>query len=226
MMIGIIVLCRFNSSRLPGKILKVINGKPILAYILERLSLLGDKYRIVVCTSEEKTDNPIAEYCDDHGVLCFRGDLDNVASRFLTCAKHFGFDIAVRINGDNLFADPGVIELVIEEMERKKYDFVSNVQGRTFPRGMSVEAVQVSVYEKYYHYFSDRDREHVMTFFYTWNEGRKHYVMNPEPIGSGMNMAIDTPEDFDRASRIVALMKEPHTSYSYKDIVNLYKTLN
>ncbi len=225
-MIGIIVLCRYNSSRLPGKILKSINGKPILAYILERLSLLGDEYQIVVCTSEKTTDDPIAAFCKQHGVSCFRGDLDNVAQRFLACAKHFGFETAVRINGDNLFADPKLIELVMLEMERENYDFVSNVQGRTFPRGMSVEAVRVSVYEECYNNFSERDKEHVMTFFYSWNEGRKHYVMNPEPIESGLNLAIDTSEDLKRANEIISMMKEAHTSYSYMDIVNLYNTLN
>ena len=62
-MVGIIVLCRHNSSRLPGKILKEIDGKPILSYILERLSPLGEQYQVVVCTSDEDSDDPISRYC-------------------------------------------------------------------------------------------------------------------------------------------------------------------
>ncbi len=164
-MIGIIVLCRFNSSRLPGKILKEIDGKPILGYILESLSLLDKRYEVVVCTSKEVSDDPIAQYCKKRGVSIFRGDLHNVALRFLECCKHFEFEKAVRINGDNLFVDPMLIEKVVTEMKEGGFEFASNVKGRTFPRGISVEAILVSIYDQMYPKFSDYDKEHVMTYF-------------------------------------------------------------
>ena len=85
MKIGFVIICRYNSSRLPGKILMEINGKSILQYIIERLSLVVPENNIVVATSEEKTDNPIAEYCIKNKINVFRGSLDNVALRFLNC---------------------------------------------------------------------------------------------------------------------------------------------
>jgi spore coat polysaccharide biosynthesis protein SpsF len=105
MRIGIIVLCRYSSSRLPGKILLPLYGKPILEYILEKITSVVPKDSVVVCTSDLKTDDSISTYCTDKGYNCFRGSLDNVAQRFLNCADHYQFDYIVRINGDNLFLD-------------------------------------------------------------------------------------------------------------------------
>src|SRR5690554_2441069 len=103
MNIGIIILCRYNSSRLPRKILKKINGKTILDYIIERVEKVIPRSQIVVATSTESTDNPIVEYCSNHSIQVFRGSLTNVAERFLHCMEYYKFEYGIRINGDNIF---------------------------------------------------------------------------------------------------------------------------
>ena len=224
-MTGIIVLCRYNSSRLPGKILKSINGKVILAYILERLALIQNDYPIVVCTSKEKSDDPIAEFCQNYGVSIFRGELNNVAKRFLDCAKNFGFDNAVRINGDNLFTDSQLIKMMIKEMELHNRNFVSNVKGRTFPSGLSVEIVNVRFYESMYDNFEDHDLEHVMTYFYKIGDKNFKFIKNKKIVGANINLAVDTEQDLKNASKIINLMKTKHTGYDYQKILALYKKM-
>lgn len=221
-MTGIIVLCRYNSSRLPGKILREINGKPILQYIIERLNDLKEEYPFVICTSQEATDDPIVNFCIENGIKYFRGSLDNVALRFLNCAKENGFNNAVRINGDNLFLDDTLIKSVIEIIESKELNFISNVKDRTFPKGMSIEIVDTAFYESSYPFFKDGDFEHVMTYFYRGNLDKIEFVYNEKPMISTVNLAIDTLEDFENAELILNKMNKNHTAYDYNDIINLF----
>lgn len=224
-MTGIIILCRYNSSRLHGKIMKRINGKEILTYILERLAVLEEEYPIVVCTSIEKSDDPIVDYCKKNNIDYYRGDLDNVALRFLNCAQEHDFESAVRINGDNLFLDAGLIKYMIQLKENSKVEFVSNVKDRTFPKGMSVEIVSTAFYQKEFQNFEKSDLEHVMTYFYRLNEEHTRYVYNQSKEIGDLNLAIDTEEDFNNACRIIESMDKDHTQYDYNDIIRLFDKL-
>lgn len=222
-MTGIIVLCRYSSSRLPGKILKPINGKPILKYILERLSLLNGKAPIVICTSDEPTDDRIVQYCIENGIKHFRGSLNNVAERFLSCAQHFGFSEAVRINGDNIFLDYELIEGMITQHVLNKSVFTSNVRNRTYPKGMSVEIVSIEHYAQSLPLFNEEDKEHVMTYFYRQNNLNHFFVYNKKDYGETLNFAIDTSEDFYNATQVIRLMERDHTNYKMDDIIELYR---
>ncbi len=224
MNVGIIVLCRFNSSRLPGKILKEIEGKPVLTYILERLKKSNYSDGIVVATSDSTADDPIARYCEDHDVNCFRGSLDNVSERFATCAAKNQFDVVTRVNGDNLFTDPVLVDQAIELAIEGDYDFVSNVDGRTFPTGMSVEVIKTSFYEKVLKQFNSPDHlEHVTLWLYQHpDSGQFKYIYNDtHPKAHGLKLALDCEEDLNFVSLLLQKMDRPHTAYGWKDIVKL-----
>lgn len=226
MKIGIIVICRYNSSRLPGKILKEIEGKPLLSYILERLDQSEHKENIVIATSDQTTDNPIVEYSQVHGIPYFRGDLNNVSQRFADCMSHFNFDYGVRINGDNIFTDAKLVDKAIDLICLQNYDFVSNVKGRTFPTGMSVEVVNADFYRKISKKFTkERYREHVTLYFYEHEDaGNFLFFTNDEmEEAKGLKMAVDTQEDFNFVSEIIKNMDKPHYSYDWKAITRIYK---
>lgn len=221
---GIIVLCRFNSSRLPGKILREIDGKPVLSYILERLQLSKHAKGIVVATSDQSSDDPIAKYCEHHSVSCYRGSLDNVSERFLECAQENQFDYATRINGDNLFADASLIDKAVDLAVEGSFDFVSNVDQRTFPTGMSVEVVQTSFYAEKFRLFSKAEfLEHVTLFFYkSPSVGKFHFFYNDDiSTAHGLKLAVDCEEDLNFVSLLLQKMKKPHTQYSWEEIVSL-----
>lgn len=224
-MTGIIILCRYNSSRLHGKILKKINGKEILQYIIERLSELAENHPIVVCTSEEDTDNPIVEFCEKNSISIFRGSLNNVAKRFLSCAQEYKFENAVRINGDNLFLDPILIKTMINNIENENIQFISNVKNRTYPKGMSVEIVNVEFYKQHMENFRATDLEHVMTYFYRLNHKGVKFIYNSNKYSETINLAIDTQEDFDNASKIINMMKHQHTTYGINEILKLFNEI-
>jgi spore coat polysaccharide biosynthesis protein SpsF len=225
MKVGIVVICRFNSSRLPGKILREINGKPLLSYILERLQHSRFHGNLVIATSEETSDQPIVDYCQNHSIKYFRGSLENVSQRFADCMEHFQFDYGIRINGDNIFTDAALVDKAANLALRNGFDFVSNVKGRSYPTGMSVEVVSKDFYINQLQNFSEaRHKEHVTLFFYeNENVGNFHFFSNQEmEEAKGVKMAVDTQNDFNFVSAIIKKMDKPHFSYDWKAITKMY----
>ncbi|WKK79845.2 cytidylyltransferase domain-containing protein [Marivirga arenosa] len=225
MKVGIIVICRFNSSRLPGKILREIEGKPLLAYILERLNQSKYNENIVVATSNQSTDDPIVDYCKNNKITYFRADLNNVSKRFADCMSHFNFDYGIRINGDNIFTDANLVDQAIDIILSQKLDFVSNVKGRTYPTGMSVEVVNADFYkEQLIQFTEERHREHVTLYFYENERAGKFQFLTNEEMeeAKGLKMAVDTKEDFNFASSIIKKMDNPHYLYDWKSITKFY----
>jgi len=221
---GIIILCRYSSKRLPGKILMEINGKTILGHIYERVKRSKKASAIVVATSEDPSDDPVYDFCNKEHIKVFRGSLEDVSSRFLRCATHFEMDTATRINGDNLFADPLLIDKSISLLEAQDCDFVSNVWKRTFPTGMSVETIRTSFYSHIINKFNTQDyKEHVTLYFYDHYESIncKFFTNKSVPFARGLKLAIDTKEDFNLAKGLINKLDKPFNEYSWHDIVKL-----
>ncbi|MCR9253058.1 MAG: hypothetical protein NXI20_21780 [bacterium] len=229
MKVGIIILCRFSSSRLPGKILKEIKGKPLLHYIVERVKMAQPIDEVIVATSDHNSDDPIEQECLELNVPCFRGDLNNVADRFLNCAKEFELDFAIRINGDNIFTSADIINEMLSLPNWTDFDFISNVKDRTFPTGLSVEIVNVNFYENIQSKLDTDDyREHVTLFFYQ-NESlvnAHHHYNTTIPEAKGMKLAVDTDKDFKFATLMIESMEKDHTEYGLKDLVKLKTELS
>ena len=220
MKIGFVILCRYGSSRLPGKILADVSGRSVLSLIHERTLRGADGAPVVVATSLDPSDDPIAAHCVREKIPIFRGALSNVAERFYGAARHFGLDVAVRINGDNLFASPAVMRSVSSIVRRGGYDFVTNVKGRSYPTGMSVEAVGVDFYAKVLSSFHTRDHfEHVTLYLYEHEEiGRRYYLHNEWcPEARGTHMALDTSSDLERARCLFEQTVGSHLDYDLPD---------
>ncbi|MEZ5040393.1 MAG: hypothetical protein R2828_10885 [Saprospiraceae bacterium] len=211
MKIGTIILCRYSSSRLPGKILRDIGGKPPLQYLYEKFARVIPKDCLVIGTSTDPSDDIIEQYCQEHGYHCFRGDLNNVSQRFLAAAKTYDFDYAVRINADAVFLDIGTYLDMLAICRDNDYDFISNVKGRTFPFGMSVEIVKTSFYEGLQTSIQANPRyvEHVTLYLYDHpEEGRQYHHLNTEcPPLAGLQIALDEPKDLELAKRVMGKLK-------------------
>ena len=137
-------------------------------------------------------------------------------------------DFAIRINGDNIFTDPIIIRKIIEFSHTGHYNFLSNVQGRTFPPGISVEMVNVQIMKKNISMFNDYEQEHVMAFFYkNLPENQILYYKNSEfEYPKVLHLALDTKNDFNKIESIIQNMIKPHWTYSTKEIIDLYLKLD
>lgn len=225
--VGVIVLSRFNSSRLPGKALKKIEGKEVLTYIIERLSQVFTKEEIVIATSIEKTDEPISDYCRENNIKSYRGSLNNVAERFYKAGLENNFDYSIRINGDNIFVDVDLLKELKNEALKDKYDFITNVKDRTYPKGMSIEIVRLTNYALNLKLIEESEnlKEHVTLCYYEslLKNTKYFYKYNTELKGaSGIQLALDTQEDFIKTKELINSFTKPHWEYNLEE---LYKIL-
>ena len=104
------IQARMSSTRLPGKVLKLINGKPVLWHVVSRLQFSKNLTKIVVLTSTDKSDDEISDYCKDQNFLCFRGDLDDVLKRFYDASNFYNSDNIIRITADCPLIDPVIVD--------------------------------------------------------------------------------------------------------------------
>jgi spore coat polysaccharide biosynthesis protein SpsF len=111
--VGIIIQARMGSTRLPGKVLRPIAGRPLLDHILERLQSLRQQVSVVIATSMLKADDAVETFCKNRDVACYRGSEQDVLARYLDCATHYAFDAVVRLTGDNPFTDIAELERLI-----------------------------------------------------------------------------------------------------------------
>lgn len=222
MKIGVIVQARMSSQRLPSKVLALVNEKPLLQYLLERLGNCSSIDQIVVATSDNKSDDPIAEFCNEYGALCNRGPLQNVAKRFYMVLEKYNFDAFVRICGDSPILDQRLIDQALKIYD-EKCDLVTNILPRSYPLGQSVEVIRASTFKKVYDKMSTPDHfEHVTKYYYEKpDEFRIKNFSNKKNLSS-YRLVVDTPEDLKRIEKIIVSMTKPHIEYSLSDSINLY----
>lgn len=137
-----IVQARMTSTRLPGKVLMDVAGRPMLAQQIHRLNLCNLVDEIVIATTPHQADDPVVELAQHEKVSYFRGDEHDVLSRFVCAARQAHADVIIRVTADCPLIDPQVCDQVINELltHTAACDYASNVLQRTYPRGLDVEA--------------------------------------------------------------------------------------
>ena len=206
--IGVSILSRYNSKRLEGKALIEINGKKLLSHIVDKINYDIPDIETYITTSKNSSDDIIIEYCKRNNYKHFRGSLDNVASRLLNCGIENNWDYIIRINGDNLFIDTSSLKSMISIAQTKEFDFISNVPGRTFPYGMSIEIVKTEFYKSVYKNLkTDHDKEHVTSWIYRNKSfGNSFFFKNKKYKNlKEFKLSIDDLGDLNFIKKIVSL---------------------
>lgn len=220
MKLGIIIQARMSSERFPGKALYRLMGKPMLQYLVEKLEHCTLCDSIVVATSCESSDKPIRRFCEECGISCFEGSLEDVAGRFRAAAACYGFEAFVRVSGDSPLLDPVIVDRAIEVFLAGSFDLVTNVQERSFPKGQSVEVIRKSSFDAAYAgMLNHGDLEHVTRHFYSHpNFYAIHNIHSGKAYG-GIQLSVDTPDDMTLVERILAQMRRPHWEYGIEDVL-------
>jgi spore coat polysaccharide biosynthesis protein SpsF len=160
----LIIQARMGSTRLPGKVLREVAGKPMLSQQIRRLKSCSEADEIVVATTTNPADEPLVEVAHREGVSCFRGSEVDVLDRFVGAASQTKADVVVRLTADCPLIDPALTDQVIHELidHESTCDYAANVLKRTFPRGLDVEAFFFDVLLRWNRMASSqRSREHV-----------------------------------------------------------------
>lgn len=218
-----IVQARMNSQRLPGKVLSEVAGKPLLQYLVDGVKQCRSVDQIVVATSKEKSDDPIEDFCKSCNLKYYRGQLNNVASRYKDIIDIYKSAAFIRLCGDSPLLDHRLIDFAIDRYRNGQWDIVTNILQRSFPKGQSVEVVNSKTFLNNYVYFdSSEDFEHVTRFFYRNSEQFKINNISLDEDSSGINFSVDTLEDFDLIKRIISNMDRCHWKYKLEEIIDVY----
>ena len=160
--IGICIISRFQSERLPGKAMKQIAGKPSLAHLFERVFMLKDLARSVLCTTTNSEDDQLVELAKSYNLDVIRGDSKNVLSRLISAVNEFGFDIVLRVTGDDILFDPYHAELLINYLRHHNLDYVSE---KDLPGGTEAEAFTALTLKTIERYAKDPDYTEYLTYY-------------------------------------------------------------
>ena len=136
-----IIQARYSSKRLPGKVLKKILGTTVLQRVVNQVKKSKKINKIIIATSKHKTDKKIINFCKKNKIHCISGPLNNVFKRFYSIIVREHYKSFVRISADSPLIDPSLIDKAVTLFKKNRYDIVTNVFPRTFPKGFSVEVV-------------------------------------------------------------------------------------
>lgn len=207
---AVIVQARTGSSRLPGKVLKPLGGRPVIEHVLSRAQLAKQVDKVCLATTEMVSDDPVAAVAKDLGYAVFRGSVDDVLSRYAATAAMAGAKLIVRITGDCPLIDPAVIDRLIELRADKNADYASNgLTGIDWPHGLDCEIftremldAAVASTENTY------DREHVTPWIRTRGAKSKVHLPGPGAPASEERWVLDYPEDYSFLTKLFALFPE------------------
>lgn len=203
-----------GSSRLPGKVLKDVAGRPMLSYQMERLRRVKRAERIVVATTDQPADDAVERFCQKEKIACVRGSEHDVLARYHLAIERFPADVVVRITADCPLIDPAIVDEAIAAYEP---DYVSNMLETTYPYGMAVEVFSAQALREAHREAKDpAEREHVTPFIYRHPERYRLRSLTMAPNLSHHRWTVDTPEDFELVSRLLKTLK-PH--FTLQDVL-------
>ena len=221
MILGV-VQARMASTRLPGKVLAPIMGKPMVRRILDRMLLSRSLDRVVIATTTERSDDELVGFAEREGIEYHRGSVDDIAERLLGAAERFEADVLARIWGDCPFIDPLVIDEAVNKLLAEDLDYVSNtVPGeRTFPRGLDVEVYRRRTLE------SMRDgtrdgfyREFPLEYITQQPDRFRWDVIRNDRDLSHIQLTVDYPQDLELARTIYSALHGFNGAFSYREAV-------
>lgn len=223
-----IVQARFGSTRLPGKILKPLSGKPMLLHVFNRLAQAKLVDKIIIATTILPEDDAVQIFCEENKILFFRGSSADVLSRYYETAKRFNSNVIIRITADCPLIDPTIIDKMVErfteETVKEKFEYLSNVSPRTFPRGLDTEIFSFASLEKTYHEaHQEYEREHVTPYIYQHPEifSLSNYPNNHDY--SFHRWTVDTAEDFELIKEIYDALYNEKKIFLFADVLKLFE---
>jgi spore coat polysaccharide biosynthesis protein SpsF len=204
-----VVQARMSSSRLPGKTLADLGTEPLLSLLVSRLMRAERLERTLIATSDESDDDPIAALAGRLGVGVHRGPRDDVLTRFAEAIGAYRGTI-VRITGDCPLIDPGVVDAVIELLEETPgCDYASNVEPRTYPDGLDVEAFPAEALLTVAAEATDpADREHVTSAIRRDPARWPRAGLIAESDLAELRWTVDTESDLEFIRQVVGRLGE------------------
>ena len=213
-----IIQARMGSSRLPGKILMDVAGRPMLARVVERAQQAKKSEGVVVATSTESADDAVEELCAAEGWPCFRGSENDVLDRYYQAARVSGASVVVRVTADCPLLDPVLVDGILRLIDDGADLATSNYPRRAYPRGLDCEAFPFSVLETAWREADqENQREHVTPFIYM-NSTRYSIRGLCSPTGyESHRWTVDEPEDLELIRKLYTHLGD--RAFGWRDVL-------
>jgi len=223
-MLVAVVQARMGSTRLPGKVMMEICGKPILWHVVNRLKHSKRIEKIIIATTNNVIDDKIVEFAVENNIDCYCGSEEDVLDRYYQVSVKFNFEHIVRITADCPTIDPKVVDKVIGKYidNLGEVDYVSNIHPPTYPDGLDVEVFSFTALEiAWRDAQGEYQREHVTSFFRD-NPGifKLINVENSEDL-SDVKLSVDTLDDFNFVKSIFENLYPKKEIFLIDDIIEL-----
>ena len=218
-----------GSTRLPGKVLKPILGRPMLWHIVHRLQFVNELKDIVVATSDLPGDEPIRQFCHTNNISCFPGSENDVLDRFYQAAQQFQGDPLIRITGDCPFVDPKILSelLILYQQSNADHAGVATgagaiyMEGGRFPDGLDAECIRFSALEKAWREATAiSDREHVTPYIWRNTEIYHCAVLKGQKDYSHLRWTVDNESDFQLVTRVYEYLFQDEKPFLMEDILH------
>lgn len=220
-----IIQARMSSSRLPGKVMLPILGKPLLYMMMQRLKASKLSGKLVVATTNDPEDDIIEGLCAAEGWRCYRGDKYDLLDRHYQASMVYEADIVLKIPSDCPLIDPVIVDNVIGYFLENSFDYVSNLHPATYPDGNDVEIMtQSTLWQAWSQAHKDFEREH--TTPYIWENTSLFRIGNYNwPLQKDLSMShrftIDYPEDYTFIKTVFEKLYPENPMFGLTDILQL-----
>ena len=218
-----IVQARMGSTRLPNKVMREVDGIPLIELLLARLSHSSEIDQIVLATSIDSRNIPLVDHVTSLGYQSFQGSENDVLERFYFAAQQFSGDIIIRITGDCPLIDPQLVDEAIRKFKTNNADYLCNTNPPTFPDGLDIEVFTFAALQRAYNESNtSSDREHVTPYI---RESGHFSTMNvaSDTDFSNLRWTVDEDQDLE-VVRFVVEHFTPNRLFSWKDVLEVYKT--
>jgi spore coat polysaccharide biosynthesis protein SpsF len=218
----VILQARMSSSRLPGKVMAQINGRPMIYWQIQRISQCPDVDKLITATSEDVSDDKLFDFLFSMGVEVSRGSLEDVHSRFLKIIMEENeFENVVRLTGDCPLTMPELLGNMISEFKSVQLDYYSNCNPPTYPDGLDIEIFSRTAFLKMSQLvLTSEEKEHVTLRFRkepgAFRQGNK--VNSADE--SNRRWTVDFEEDLAFVRRIFTLFKSRENEFTYSEVID------
>tara|TARA_B100000886_G_C20424034_1_gene493017 strand:+ start:2552 stop:4588 length:2037 start_codon:yes stop_codon:yes gene_type:complete len=215
-----IVQARVGSTRFPQKVIKEINGKTIIGFLIERLKICKNLDEIIIATTTKKEDDILESLGKKYNVKIIRGPSDDVLGRYFLASLQTSAENIIRITGDCPLIDPKMIESIISQFNYKNYEYMSNSYPPTFPDGLDIEIFKKSLLKEAHLKCKDfHFREHVTPWMREQKNLRKGSYKS-ETDYSNMRWTLDEPEDLE-VIRFIVNKLNGRSDFSWLEVLDL-----
>jgi spore coat polysaccharide biosynthesis protein SpsF len=216
-----ILQARMSSSRLPGKVLREINGEPMIYWQLKRILQAKNLDKVIVATSTDSTDDLLVDFLKSKEILYVRGSLNNVKERFDRVITQFPSDSFVRLTGDCPLVMPNLIDELIDAFLLANVDYLSNTINPTYPDGLDIEVVKSEAFEKLNKTaLSKAEMEHVTYGLYSRSGQFKTQNYSNTQDLSNFRWTVDYQEDLEFIRAIFSHFKGREESFNFNELMD------